>query len=409
MDIQLREHGPAQDVPRLPEEVCRALAPLVEVTDGPAGRSRVRPGRKVGVLRVAEVTVYIRPKIDIAQLLFLVDYATKPPGWRDPLAGVAETGDLTSTVADSFVRIAERALSRGPLHGYQPTTASFPVLRGRLRLADQLAVRHGAPFPFEVSYATYGPDIPENRLLAAAAQAALRLPRLRRDTRARLGRILRQLPAPSPPSPAAPTARPNGLSWRPTRLNAHYADALRMAELILRGSAFGPVPGAIPACGFVLDMPVVFENFLCTALGEAMRTRVPGWWKKPQLHLDVADDVPIYPDFVFMANGRPAAVADAKYKAGDPRVREDIYQMVVYCTSLAILRGHLVYAEGSPGPLVHQVRNSGVQVVRHALDLGQSPDRLLAAVDRLADELVADVRSAPVNHASMTTIPFPGG
>src|SRR5262249_18586445 len=190
MDIELREHGPAQDVPRLSDEVRRGLAPLVEVTDGPAGRSRVRPGRKVGVLRVAGGTVSVQPKIDIAQLLFLADYATKPVGWRDPLADVAETGDLTSTVADSFARLAERALSRGPLHGYQPTTASLPVLRGRLRLADQLAARHGAPFPFEVSYATYGPDLPGNRPLAAAPGAAARPARLRRRT-------------PAPPGPAS--------------------------------------------------------------------------------------------------------------------------------------------------------------------------------------------------------------
>jgi 5-methylcytosine-specific restriction enzyme subunit McrC len=343
---------------------------------------------------VAEVTVYVRPKIDIAQLLFLVDYAAKPVKWRDPLAGVAETGDLAATVADVYVRLAERALSQGPLCGYQLTKASLPVLKGRLRLADQIAARYGAPFPFEVSYTTYGPEIPENLVLAVAAEAALRLPRLRPGTRARLGRILRQLPA------AVPTIEPAQLSWQPTRLNAHYADALRMAELILRGSAFGPAHGLVPTYGFVLDMPVVFENFLCTALGEAMSRRAPGWWEKPpKLHLDVAGQVPIDPDFVFMVNGRPAAVADAKYKAGHDRVPQDIYQMVVYCTSLAIPRGHLVYAEGSPGPLVHEVRHTGVQVVRHALDLAQPQDRLLAAVDRLADELVADVRSAPAGHA----------
>jgi 5-methylcytosine-specific restriction enzyme subunit McrC len=404
MNIQLREHGPAQDVPQLPEEVRRVLVPLVEVTNGAEGRSRVRPGRKVGVLRAANVTVCVQPKIDIAQLLFLVDYAAKPVAWHDVLANVAEMGDLASTVADVYVLLVEQALSRGPLHGYQPRKASLPVLKGRLRLTDQIAARHGASFPFEVDYSTYGPDIPENRVLAAAVEATLRLPRLRPDTQARLGRIMRQLPIPSSTTgPVQPT-------WQPTRLNAHYADALRMAELILRGSAFGPTQGVIPVCGFVLDMPVVFENFLCTALGEAMSMRIQGWWKKPpKLHLDVAGQVPINPDFVFMVNGRPAAIADAKYKAHHDRVPEDIYQMVVYCASLAIPRGHLVYAEGSPGPLVHQIRNTGVQVVRHALDLAQPQGPLLAAVDRLAEELVADIRSAQMNRTSMTTIPFSGG
>jgi 5-methylcytosine-specific restriction enzyme subunit McrC len=405
MDIPLREHGPALDVPLMPHEISRALVPLVKVTEV-AGRSRVRPGAKVGVLRAGDVTVYVKPKIEIAHLLFLVDYAHKAPEWRDPLAGVAEAGDLAATVADVFVRLAEDALARGPQHGYQPTVASLPVLRGRLRLGDQIAARHGVPFPFEVSYATHGPDTPENRILAAAAEAALRVPRLRPDTRSRLGRIRRQLSA------VSPMTGPAEFYWQSTRLNACYADALRMAELILRGSAFDPSHGPIPAYGFVLDMPVVFQNFLCTALGEAMSARMPGWWKKPpKLHLDVAGQVPIEPDFVFVVHGRPVAVADAKYKRGYDRDRNDIYQMVVYCTSLAIPRGHLVYAEGNTVPVVHEVRHAGVKVVRHALDLDQSWDRLLAAVDRLADELVADARSAPATAGipSMTTIPVPGG
>jgi 5-methylcytosine-specific restriction enzyme subunit McrC len=175
-------------------------------------------------------------------------------------------------------------------------------------------------------------------------------------------------------------------------LNAHYADALRLAEVVLRGSAFGPAPGAVPARGFVLDMDVVFETFVCAALGEALRARVVGAWaRQPRMHLDVAGRVEIKPDFAFRVAGRPVAIADAKYKAGFERRRDDLYQMVAYCAALGVPRGHLVYAASPTGRLVHEVRRGGVQVVQHALDLDAPPAELLAAVDRLADELAADI------------------
>jgi 5-methylcytosine-specific restriction enzyme subunit McrC len=411
MKIHLKEHGSPADIPQLPADLRRAFEPLVTITDRSGNRSRVRPGAKVGVLRAGEVTVHVEPKIEISQLLFLVDYKVKPVAWSDPPADVEEIGDLTATVGDVYARLAERALSRGPLCGYRPATASLPVLKGRLRFADQVAARHGASFPFEVSYAQFGPDIPENRVLKAAAIAALSLPRLRLDTRTRLGRIMRRLAA------VAPLAGPRRSEvWRPTRLNTHYVDALRMAETILRGSAFGPAPGAVPASGFVLDMAVVFENFVCTALGEAMRARITGTWTpRPPMHLDVAGRVPIKPDFTFMVNGTPVAIADAKYKAGFAGKRQDIYQMVVYCAALGVPRGHLIYAEGGAERLEHEVRHTSVRVVQHALDLTVPRGRLLAAVDRLAEELVADIpaparaRSAPNDRsAPLATIPSGG-
>jgi 5-methylcytosine-specific restriction enzyme subunit McrC len=407
MIIELREHGPAQDVPRLPDEVCQALAPLVRVSASGPRHSRLRPGAKVGVLRAGEVTVHVEPKLGIAQLLFLVGYAKKPVAWRDPLAEVEEiSAGLGATVADVFARLAEHAMARGALQGYQPRTASMPVLKGRLRLADHLRARSGMPFPFEVTYPVFGPDIAENRILKAAAMQTLRLPRLRPDSRMRLGRIVRQLTAASVLSTAQ-----QPLTWHPTRLNVHYHAALRMGELILRGSSFGPAPGPMPTCGFVLDLDVVFQNFVCTALGEALSVRVAGTWRAPhQTYLDVAREVPINPDFAYLVNGEPVAVADAKYKHGGRRVPEDIYQMVVYCTALGLPRGHLVYAEGSPEPVAHEIRRGGVQVVRHALDLSQRQGPLLAAIDRLAGELIADIGSVrPTGHPSPRMTRVPGG
>jgi 5-methylcytosine-specific restriction enzyme subunit McrC len=387
MRIELREHGPAEIVPRMPPEVGRALAPLVRVVDTGTNQSRVIPGVKVGVLRADRVTVQVEPKLDIAHLLFLVDYAARPVGWRDPLVTMGEVKEgLVATVADAFARLAVSVLSRGTLQGYRTVTTTSSVLRGRLRATARFGARP-VPFPFPVSYTEFGPDIPENRVLRAAALRARQLPRLRPDTRERLDLVVRTLTGvPDAPAP-----------WNPTRANAPYRGALRLAELILSGSGFGPARGKVVVHGFVLDLDVVFQNFVCTALGQALETRVGGAGGRVRApyrtHLDVEAEVPISPDFAVLVDGHPAAIADAKYKHGGKRIPADLYQMVVYCSALGLPRGHLVYAAGPSDPVVHEVRHSGVRVYRHFLDLTGSPPQLLAAVDRVAEELAHDMES----------------
>lgn len=93
-----------------------------------------------------------------------------------------------------------------------------------------------------------------------------------------------------------------------------------------------------------------------------------------------------------MPCARPCAVADAKYKAekrnGYPDA--DLYQMLAYCTALGLPRGHLVHAGGGAPRGAHRVRGAGVVLHRHALDLDQPPERLLAAVRELAARLAQD-------------------
>jgi 5-methylcytosine-specific restriction enzyme subunit McrC len=89
---------------------------------------------------------------------------------------------------------------------------------------------------------------------------------------------------------------------------------------------------------------------------------------------------------VWQVGGSPAAVIDAKYKAEKPRgyPNADLYQLLAYCTVLGLRTGHLVYARGNEEPTHHVVRGADVQVICHALDLGETPDALLAEVHGLA-------------------------
>ena len=52
------------------------------------------------------------------------------------------------------------------------------------------------------------------------------------------------------------------------RLNEHYSDVIALSRLILRHGAFESERGEIRASGFLMDMNVVFQEFVTTALTE---------------------------------------------------------------------------------------------------------------------------------------------
>lgn len=74
------------------------------------------------------------------------------------------------------------------LQGYRTVEEALPLLRGRLREADQL--RQRLAVPLEVRYDDYTVDIPENRILLTAARRLLRVPGLPLATHAGLRQLL---------------------------------------------------------------------------------------------------------------------------------------------------------------------------------------------------------------------------
>jgi len=143
----------------------------------------------------------------------------------------------------------------------------------------------------------------------------------------------------------------------------------------------------------------VFEDFLTATLTRALEAH-GGLCRAQDPHdLDGAGRVGMNPDLVWYRAGRPAAVIDAKYKAEKPAgfPNADVYQLLAYCTALGLTEGHLVYAKGNEPTVTHHIRNAGITIHAHALDLAAAPDALLAQVDDLADRLtVSSVSPAPL-------------
>ncbi|MGJ3510108.1 McrC family protein [Enemella sp. A6] len=387
----LREGGGARLV-EMPDRVAEALAAakVLEVArTGRPGWWEVAPATRVGVVSAGGFQVVIQPKIGIGRLVFLMGYALKPGFWRPDSVHLDDAAELPEALAQAFVRMAQRALEQGLLKGYQTIDDSLPVLRGRIREADQLRRRWGRNLPLEVRYDEYTVDIAENQLLLAAAQRLLHVPRVGRSHRAGLQRLRVQLA-----DVTAPVRGDLLPQWHPSRLNTRYQPALELADLILAGRSFEQRVGGVLLSGYLINMAKIFEDFVTVALCEALKPRGGRSALQYLDSLDVDASVPIQPDFVWQQEGRVRIVADAKYKAERPSgfPQADLYQMLAYCTALDLPVGHLVYAKGNEEARRYVVRHAGIQIIAHTLDLDLAPAELLEAVKRLAGGLLPAAR-----------------
>jgi len=392
MEVDLAELGPPLVV-EMPRAVATALAgcDLLNVTPAADGRWRLRPAGKVGAVSFEGWDIRVVPKVGVIRLLFLLGYAVDP-GFRPDDVAAGEQPDLLPMLGESLARQAERAIGSGVLQGYVTIEDALPLVRGRFRVADQIARRPGLPLPAEVRYDEYSADIVENRILRAALRRMLAVPRLREPIRRRLAHLDGRLDGVSPLLPGAPLPQ-----WEPNRLNARYQPALRLASVVLRHCSAESGSGELRMAAFAVNMAKVFEDFVATAVREAMR-RYPGR-TVAQYPSDLAatGGIPMFPDVVHVVGNRPVAVLDVKYKMERDNRRfpnADAYQMLAYCTGLDLPRGWLVYAKGMGEPLTHRVVNTSVEIVQHPLDLAASPAGLLAQVDKLASEMAASASLA---------------
>ena len=391
-DLHLHEGGEPFVGP-LADEVGDALAAsgAVSAIRVGGGEWEVGPSTKVGVVSVGGVTVWIRPKVHISRVLFLLGYA-KNLGWRADQVALAEVNDLVPVLARAFADQAERAIETGLLQGYAEVDDSLTVLRGRLREQDQVRQRFGIAVPLLVRYDDHTVDIAENQLLRGAIETLLRVPGVPAPIRSRLRRLRGALSDVS--SPVRGRLLPQ---WRPSRLNERYHVTLWLAEVLLRRNAVDQAPGTVRVGGFLVDMAKVYEDFLTAALTESFKLH--GGWTRPQdrHHLDVDEAIAMRPDLVWYRDGAPAAVIDAKYKAEKPAgfPDADLYQMLAYCTALQLDDGHLVYARGNADEVAHTVRHANIKIHAHTLDLAQPPADLLAQVDALANRIASTPQLAP--------------
>jgi 5-methylcytosine-specific restriction enzyme subunit McrC len=371
-----------------------------QVTPAPGAHNLydVRPGSYIGALALGEdLQVVVRPKLRVAEVMFLISYAIDPSAWRDPnshwrdeLVGLEREIELYEAIVPSFLRHLRHALARGVMQGYRVEEEALLIVRGRIRFDEQIRRRLGMPIPIEVSYDEFTEDIELNRILRAAVARLARMPLRRHEHREGLRAVDTALErvalidyGHAPPAPVF------------TRLNEHYRGAVELARLILDGTGFQLRTGDVASHAFLIDMNRVFERFALIALREALRLDVrtfPAGAAGRHLHLDERDRpvIDLRPDLSWWEpDGRPSFVGDLKYKRTqvDEVEHPDIYQLFAYTTAMDLPAGLLIYAAGEADSGAHVVRHAGKRLEIRTLDISGAPSAVLARVGELAERI----------------------
>jgi 5-methylcytosine-specific restriction enzyme subunit McrC len=353
-------------------------------------------GSSVGVVRVADLAIELRPKIGIAPLLFLLSYQLDPKAWREPRAEMARDANLAEAIVPLFARAAQEALRPGLLHGYRPEEDTLMTIRGRVRMAEQMRARTGLPMPVEVRYDEFTPDILENRLLRTAIDVLGRLRLRNQDSRLTLGRLYLQLKGVGNLSLDGRTVPEP--AW--TRLNERYRPAVSLARLIVTTSGLEAQAHGEDASAFVVDMNAVFERFIRVALREQLRlsaTTFPAGAHGHRLWLDTDRLVPLEPDLSWWVQGRGLFVGDCKYKRTTDSVpNADVYQMLAYLTALNLPEGLLIYAASEDVPHDVYIHQASKRIHVHVIDVAQPPANVLRQVGLVANSVrkIADYQLA---------------
>ena len=389
MDVDLREYKASEPI-ALKTAQRDTLAPWVGITPAPGTEAHylLKPEAVVGAFELGDLSVLIRPKLDIPKLIFIACYAMGEFKLHEgERFRFAEAETLPDAMALSLSVAARRAFERGLLHGYRTEEGSLFTVRGRIRMGDQIRRRFSMPFPVEVQYDEFTEDIVANRLVKAAAwqlgRMRLRSPRARdglREVAARLGNVsLVEFPPRDVPE------------VRFDRLNERYREVVTLSRLVLRRRLFESGRGGVSAPGFHLDMNVVFQRFVTRALREALgvsdRTLRSDDALGRSHRISLAEDgrIRLKPDLSWWDGPRCTFVGDAKYKHIKTNVpNADLYQLLAYATALDLPGGLLIYAKGERRPASYRVRHAGKCLEIAEVDLTSDTDALLFRMRKLA-------------------------
>jgi len=367
--------------------------PVIQPVSGKDNEYTINPRNNVGILRLDNLVLNIKPKIPFERVIFLVAYSLKTKYFKhDEIVDLSNAKTLHEAIAIPFAHYAEKATRRHIIHSYRTHEDTIAGVRGRIRLEDQLRKHMRLTTPVEVSYDELTSDTKENRMLLAAAERLLHLRRLNPETTQTLRRIVQRFP-----EVQKVRYTKNSLPIIPiTRLNKRYERSLALARLVLSDETLELGPSSTSSSGMLFNMEKVFENFVHVALMEALKLNnqeFPPNGPRKSLYLDSKQALKLKPDFSWWENNDCKVVGDIKYKKNLDDERKgkepDIYQLLAYTTATNLNEGFLIYAdtEENPEPVSHTIPFAGKTLHIETLNLVGENYEILNRVQVLAEKI----------------------
>ena len=405
-DVQFK----ALDALRFEDKRDKRNKRVLTIEAAPDGFYTLKPGSIVGALDLdGGLSLYIKPKVTIQRLLYLALYAAGDVELREEsfLFERVKNPTLADLLALALGSAAGRAFRQGLWQGYRVREEALHTVRGRIMVAEQIRRRFDMPLPVEVRYDEYTEDILANRLIKAAARLLrgmrLNASEAREGLRHIDATLENVMPVRYPPNDVPEV--------KFTRLNDHYKDAVAIARLILRhwfhtAHRAQNDDNEVRVPGFLMDMTVVFQEFVTRKLREELRASEHSFHSDatmPPVYLAVdtegEEKIRLKPDLSWWDGRQCVFVGDVKYKDIEPRYENrlwdipnaDLYQALAYATALGLPGALLVYAKGrrdrKPPPSYH-VKCAGKRLEVVTVDLEGD----IAAIDESIEDLAKRVR-----------------
>lgn len=311
---------------------------------GRRGRYRVTPLGHVGTIVCPSCRLSLRPKIPVKDLFYLLDPTEMFPVIEDAITEKSGS-KLLDFLAWRLARLlADRA--RAGLHrAYAERTEPGRYLRGQLDVAAQLRDPNGRRDQVHCRYEEFTADVPCNQVPKATAERVLRSPLLGDNIRATLCQALGAFADVQ----SVPLHADSFTTAEADRQTGAYRPLLDLCRLLAGGLDSADAAGPTPYPSFLLDMERVFERYVTAGVerafaGSRFTVAVQPLFRvnRPAAGLPAIE---MRPDLLIEQAGRPVLVLDVKWKRrkGSPLVREDLYQVLAYCTALGVHRAVLVY------------------------------------------------------------------
>ena len=355
--------APSADDLRLAQDLNDEFERKLELRWLHDGRLEVRSYSWVGVVRLSDATIHVRPKLagNELNLVRLIEYSAGLDKLRQ--SSLRRSLDTSGTgLLDLLCQLlaaqAESIVRDGLMHEYTTEEDSLPALRGSLRYREQATRRFGQLDVLECRFDEFHADVFDNQFLAAGVSAAARLcqaPKTRHRLR-RLEQNLATLTSTGPHDAGYYLDRRNY-----TRRNERYRSAHELCLILIDRSGVDDVysAGSTQSSAFLLNMNDIFEDFVATMVIEAFEGtdwRVTSSRKHRSVirRLDTNKTYSsIIPD-ILLSDGNELVPFDCKYKLYESKKlsTSDIYQTFLYAYALGDVndpRAGIIYPSSRPG------------------------------------------------------------
>ena len=357
---------------------------IVELSRKVSGEFVIKADSKVGFISVQGVQVNVAPRFPIYNIFYFLGLLEEMKLDSERVQ-ISESNDFLTVLFQSFIHSVASSTRKGLISGYVNREDSLQVIRGRIDFSRQVKRSPGNYFPFEVTFDDFVDDVPENQILKKALRISLKYGLQNRSLRNQAQNLLFNFKDVSEIS-QVPT-------WNKSRLNSHYWNALRLAELIISGNGFHETTGDIQINGFSIDMYKVFEDFVAKQLAERINSSDDLVATQRSLSLDIGGIYREKPDVIWYRKGKPFQVLDTKYKQpeGETQQRDslnDLRQVISYASLLGLKEAHIVYGVAGNARSI-ETRQEGITVYTHGLDLGGTPSQIEEQLDLFVSNLSA--------------------